>query len=51
MPTRARSAHQVAVNAEHNLLNALPRLAAALVHADQQAQGGADNHAALASHQ
>src|SRR5215469_12731520 len=30
----AVQAHQVAVNAEHNLLRALPRLAAALVHAD-----------------
>jgi len=43
-------AHQVAVNAEHNLLHALPRLTAALVHADPQPQGGADHHAALASH-
>ncbi len=43
-------AHQVAVNAEHGLLHALPRLAAALVHADPQAHGGADHHAALASH-
>ena len=43
-------AHQVAVNAEHGLLHALPRLAAALVHADPQAQEGTDHHAALASH-
>jgi cation diffusion facilitator family transporter len=43
-------AHQVAVNAEHNLLHALPRLAAALVHADPQAQAGDDHHAVLASH-
>ena len=43
-------AHQVAVDAEHNLLHALPRLAAALVHPDPQTQGGADYHAALASH-
>jgi cation diffusion facilitator family transporter len=43
-------AHQVAVNAEHHLLHALPRLAAALVHADPQAQEGTDHHAALASH-
>jgi cation diffusion facilitator family transporter len=42
--------HQVAVNAEHALLHALPRLTAALVHADPQAQAGADHHAALASH-
>jgi cation diffusion facilitator family transporter len=46
----AIQAHQVAVNAEHNLLHALPRLAAALVHADPQAQEGTDHHAALASH-
>jgi cation diffusion facilitator family transporter len=46
----AVQAHQVAVNAEHNLLHALPRLSAALVHADPQAQEGTDYHAALASH-
>jgi cation diffusion facilitator family transporter len=43
-------AHQVAVRAEHGLLHAVPRLAAALVHADPQPQGGADYHAELASH-
>ena len=46
----AVQAHQVAVDAEHGLLHALPRLAAALVHADPQAQEGTDHHAALASH-
>jgi cation diffusion facilitator family transporter len=46
----AIQAHQVAVNGEHNLLHALPRLAAALVHADPQAQAGDDHHAVLASH-
>src|SRR5690242_6551541 len=46
----AVQAHQVAVNAEHNLLHALPRLAAALVHADPQPRQGADHHAVLASH-
>jgi cation diffusion facilitator family transporter len=46
----AVQAHEVAVDAEHNLLHALPRLAAALVHADPQAQPGADPHAPLASH-
>ena len=46
----AVQAHQVAVNAEHNLLHAQPRLSAALVHADLQAQEGTDYHAALASH-
>jgi divalent metal cation (Fe/Co/Zn/Cd) transporter len=46
----AVQAHQVAVSAEHGLLHALPRLTAALVHADPQAQEGIDHHAALASH-
>jgi cation diffusion facilitator family transporter len=46
----AIEAHQVAVNAEHNLLHVLPRLSAALVHADPQAHGDTDHHAALASH-
>jgi len=46
----AVQAHQVAVSAEHNLLHALPRLAAAGVHADPQAQAGDDHHAVLASH-
>jgi cation diffusion facilitator family transporter len=46
----AVQAHQVAVNAEHGLLHALPRLSAALVHADPQAQAGDDHHAVLASH-
>jgi cation diffusion facilitator family transporter len=42
--------HQVAVTAEHNLLHALPRLSAALVHADPQPRQGTDLHAILASH-
>ena len=46
----AVQAHQVAVSAEHNLLHALPRLTAALVHADPQPQAGADHHAVLAPH-
>ena len=46
----AVGAHQVAVAAEHNLLHALPRLTAALVHADPQPQAGADHHAMLAPH-
>jgi len=46
----AVQAHRVSVGAEHNLLHALPRLAAALVHADPQAQAGDDHHAVLASH-
>jgi cation diffusion facilitator family transporter len=43
------AAHQVAVRAEHELLHALPRLSAALVHADPEARG-TDHHAVLASH-
>jgi divalent metal cation (Fe/Co/Zn/Cd) transporter len=46
----AVAAHQVAVAAEHQLLHALPRLTAALVHADPQPRGDTDHHAALASH-
>jgi cation diffusion facilitator family transporter len=46
----AVEAHQVAVDAEHNLLHAVPRLTAALVHADPQAPEGGDHHAVLAPH-
>ena len=46
----AVEAHQVAVGAEHALLHALPRLTAALVHADPQPGEGTDYHAALAAH-
>jgi cation diffusion facilitator family transporter len=46
----AIAAHEVAVNAEHNLLHALPRLSAALVHADPQIRQGTDPHAVLATH-
>jgi len=46
----AVQAHQVAVDAEHRLLHALPRLTAALVHADPQPAAGADHHALLAAH-
>jgi cation diffusion facilitator family transporter len=46
----AVQAHQVAVDAEHALLHALPRVTAALVHADPQPQAGADHHAVLAAH-
>jgi cation diffusion facilitator family transporter len=41
-------AHDVAVGAEHSLLHAIPRLAAASVHADPL--DGADHHAVLADH-
>jgi cation diffusion facilitator family transporter len=43
-------AHKVAVSAEHALLHALPRLTAALVHADPEPRAGADHHAILAPH-
>ncbi|MBV8995767.1 MAG: cation transporter [Pseudonocardiales bacterium] len=46
----AVQAHQVAVAAEHDLLHALPRLRAALVHADPEAGPGPDLHEVLASH-
>ncbi len=47
----AVQAHQVAVAAEHDLLHALPRLSAALVHADPQAADGAEDlHAILMPH-
>src|SRR5580693_4500071 len=46
----AIQAHQVAVDAEHNLLHAVPRQTAALVHADPQDPAGADHHAVLAPH-
>ena len=44
----AIQAHEVAVNAEHHLMHALPRLSTALVHADPQSR--ADLHAVLAPH-
>ena len=43
-------AHQVTLGAEHALLHAIPRLVAALVHADPEPTGGASYHEALASH-
>ena len=42
--------HHVAVEAEHNLLHALPRLAAALVHADPVSHSDTDHHAILEPH-
>ena len=41
-------AHDVAVSAEHGLIHAIPRLAAATVHADPL--DGTDHHALLAHH-
>ncbi|GGT78519.1 cation efflux system protein [Streptomyces atratus] len=47
----AREAHQVAVEAEHALLHAVPKLTAALVHADPTpAPGAPDPHLVLAHH-
>ncbi|MGW1064280.1 cation diffusion facilitator family transporter [Streptomyces aureus] len=46
-----RQAHAIAVDAEHALLHAVPRLTAALVHADPApVPGEADPHRALAHH-
>lgn len=45
----AAAAHQVTVDAEHNLLHTIPRLAGALVHADPQ-PSGTDPHQVLAGH-
>ncbi|MGW0334956.1 cation diffusion facilitator family transporter [Streptomyces sp. NPDC003011] len=46
-----RQAHAVAVDAEHALLHAVPRLTAALVHADPApVPGGTDPHLLLAHH-
>ncbi|MEU3619382.1 cation diffusion facilitator family transporter [Streptomyces sp. NPDC006872] len=46
-----RQAHAIAVDAEHALLHAVPRLTAALVHADPTpAPGEADPHHTLAHH-
>ncbi|WP_433475773.1 cation diffusion facilitator family transporter [Spirillospora sp. CA-142024] len=43
-------AHEIAVDAEHSLLHALPRLTGALVHPDPEPRHGEDHHAALAGH-
>lgn len=43
-------AHRVAVEAEHNLIHAIPRLTAAIVHADPLPHDGVDHHAVLADH-
>jgi cation diffusion facilitator family transporter len=43
-------AHRVAVEAEHALLHAVPRLTSALVHADPASSGPEDPHALLAHH-
>jgi cation diffusion facilitator family transporter len=43
-------AHDIAVDAEHRLLHAVPRLSSAIVHADPQPRAGLDPHAAVAHH-
>ncbi|GLZ07328.1 cation efflux system protein [Actinomadura sp. NBRC 104412] len=43
-------AHRVAVDAEHRLMHALPRLAGALVHPDPRPDDDIDHHAVLAGH-
>ena len=43
-------AHRIAVDAEHNLMHALPRLWGAVVHADPEPRPGEDHHAVLAGH-
>jgi cation diffusion facilitator family transporter len=44
------AAHKVAVDAEHALIHAVPRLTAATVHADPEPGEGTDHHAPLAAH-
>ncbi|MFI8092690.1 cation diffusion facilitator family transporter [Streptomyces sp. NPDC086080] len=49
--TTVREAHRIAVDAEHALLHAVPRLTAALIHADPEPlPGAADPHLPLAHH-
>ena len=49
--TTVRQAHGIAVAAEHALLHAVPRLTAALVHADPAPSPGEDDpHLLLAHH-
>jgi cation diffusion facilitator family transporter len=43
-------AHGIAVDAEHRLIHAVPRLASATVHADPRPEPGSDHHAAVAHH-
>jgi cation diffusion facilitator family transporter len=42
--------HEIVEEAQHRLLHELPRLTAALVHADPVAHGGADPHELTAHH-
>jgi len=43
-------AHNIAVDAEHRLLHGVPKLTAALVHADPEPHDGTDHHEDLAHH-
>jgi cation diffusion facilitator family transporter len=43
-------AHTIAVDAEHRLIHEVPRLTAALVHADPAPHAGVDHHEPLADH-
>jgi cation diffusion facilitator family transporter len=43
-------AHGIAINAEHRLIHDVPRLAAAMVHADPEPQGDNDWHGELEHH-
>jgi cation diffusion facilitator family transporter len=43
-------AHAIAVDAEHRLIHDVPRLTAALVHADPATHDGTDHHGLLADH-
>ncbi len=45
-----RAAHTIAVEAEHRLIHAVPRLTSAIVHTDPHSHDGADHHADLAHH-
>jgi cation diffusion facilitator family transporter len=42
--------HGIAVDAEHRLIHAVPRLTAAIVHADPQSDDDTDHHAELTDH-
>jgi cation diffusion facilitator family transporter len=44
------AAHAIAVDAEHRLIHGLPRLTAAIVHADPQSDDDTDHHAELTDH-
>jgi cation diffusion facilitator family transporter len=43
-------AHAIAVDAEHRLIHAVPRLTVAFVHADPESHAGTDHHEPVAHH-